>query len=102
MIGVTLIIIHFLRILKKINWNEVLQLNQNSINITFKNYINFVKDLINSHASLKNPTKNKGFKQTMDLERNPNFWFFKKYIKCDDCNKNFFNGEYKEFLTEEI
>ena len=61
MIGVTLIIIHFLRILKKINWNEVVQLNQNSINITFKNYINFVKDLINSHASLKKPNKKQRF-----------------------------------------
>ena len=37
----------------------------------------------------------------MYWERNPKFWF-KKYIKCDDCNKNFFNGEYKRFLTEEI
>ena len=39
--------------LEKINWNQVLQLNQNTVNIIFGNYLNTVNTLINSHASLK-------------------------------------------------
>ena len=40
---------------EKINWNQVLQLNQNSDNIIFENYLNTGNTLINSHASLKKP-----------------------------------------------
>ena len=47
-----------MKILKK-NWNQVLQLNQNNVNITFTNYLSTVNTLINSHAPLKNSTKNK-------------------------------------------
>ena len=38
----------FLQDFEKINWNQVLQLNQNNVNITFENYLN-----TNSHAPLK-------------------------------------------------
>ena len=38
----------FLQGFEKINWNQVLQLNQNNINITFENYLNTVNTLINS------------------------------------------------------
>ena len=49
----------FLQDFEKINWNQVLQLNQNNVNITFENYLNTVNTLINSHSPLKNSTKNK-------------------------------------------
>ena len=60
----------FLQDFEKINWNQVLQLNQNNVNITFENYLNTVNTLINSHAPLKNwKTKTKTKKvstKTMD------------------------------------
>ena len=59
MTGKNLITSHFLKILKKINWNQVLQSNQDNINITFENYLNTMNTLINSHATLKNSIKNK-------------------------------------------
>ena len=43
----------FLEDFAKINWNQVLQLKQNNINITFENYLNTVNILINSLAPLK-------------------------------------------------
>ena len=36
--------------LEKINWNQVLQLNQNNFKIPFGNYLNTVNTLINTHA----------------------------------------------------
>ena len=54
----TSIISYFLQF-EKINWNQVLQLNQNNVNLTFDNYLNTMNALINSHAPLKNSTKNK-------------------------------------------
>ena len=60
MTGKNLITSYFLKILKKINWNQVLPLNQDNVNITFQSYLNIVNTLINSHALLKkNSTKNK-------------------------------------------
>ena len=47
----------FLQDFEKINWNQVLQLNQNNVNITFENYLNTVNTLINSHAPLKKLNK---------------------------------------------
>ena len=44
----------FLQDFEKINWNQVLQLNQNNVNITFENYPN---TLITSHTSLKKLNK---------------------------------------------
>ena len=49
----------FLEDFEKINWNQVLQSNQDNINITFENYLNTMNTLINSHATLKNSIKNK-------------------------------------------
>ena len=43
----------FLENFEKINWNQVLQLNKENVNITFENYLNTVNTLINSHAPLK-------------------------------------------------
>ena len=47
----------FLEGFEKINWNQVLQLNQDNVNITFENYLNTVNTLINSHAPLKKLNK---------------------------------------------
>ena len=44
----------FLQDFEKINWNQVLQLNQNNVNITFENYPN---TLITSHTPLKKLNK---------------------------------------------
>ena len=43
----------FLEDFEKINWNQVLQSNQDNIKVTFENYLNTVNILINSHAPLK-------------------------------------------------
>ena len=43
---------------EKINWDQVLQLNQDNVNITFENYLNTANTLINFHTPLKNSTKN--------------------------------------------
>ena len=58
----------FLQDFEKINWNQVLQLNQNNVNITFENYLNTVNTLINSHAPLKklNKKTKKVSTKTMD------------------------------------
>ena len=47
----------FLQDFEKINWNQVLQLNQNNVNIAFENYLNTVNTLINSHTPLKKLNK---------------------------------------------
>ena len=47
----------FLQDFEKINWNQVLQLNQNNVNITLENYLNTVNTLINFHAPLKKLNK---------------------------------------------
>ena len=44
---------------EKINWNQVPQLNQDNVNITFENYLNIVNTLINFYAPLQNLNKNK-------------------------------------------
>ena len=49
----------FLEDFEKINCNQVHQLNQKNVNITFENYLNTMNTLINSHGPLKNSTKNK-------------------------------------------
>ena len=41
----------FLADLEKINWNQVLQLNQNNINLTYGNYLKTRNALINSHQT---------------------------------------------------
>ena len=77
-----------------------LQLNQNNVNITFKNYLNSVNILINSHAPLKKLNKKqRKFQQkpwiTKGIQnyiKNKNR-LFKKYIKCGDCNKNILHQE---------
>ena len=47
----------FLEDFEKINWNQVLQLNQDNVNITFEIYLNTVNTLINCHAPLKKLNK---------------------------------------------
>ena len=102
MTGKNLITSHFLKILKKINWNQVLQSNQDNINITFENYLNTMNTLINSHASLKKLNKEqrkfqqkpwitRGIQNTIKKKNR----LFKKYIKYSDCDKNIFHQEYK-------
>ena len=64
----------FLEDFEKIKWNQALQLNQDSVNITFENYLNTMNTLINYHPPLKNSTKNKEFSaKTMDYKRNPKY-----------------------------
>ena len=43
----------FLADFEKINWNQILQLNQNNVNLIFDNYLNTMNTLVNSHAPLK-------------------------------------------------
>ena len=77
----------FLQDFEKINWNQVLQLNQNNVNITFENYLNTVNTLINSHAPLKKLNKKqrkfqqkpwitKGIQNAIEKKNR----LFKKYI----------------------
>ena len=35
---------------EKINWNQVLKLNQDNVNITFENHLNTMNTLINCHV----------------------------------------------------
>ena len=89
---------------EKINWNHVLQLNKNNVKITFKNYLNTVNTLINSHAPLKKLNKKqrkfqqkpwitKGIQNAIEKKNR----LFKKYIKCGDSNKNIFHQYYKTY-----
>ena len=43
----------FLEGFEKINWNQVFQLNQGNVNITFENYLKTVNTLINSQVPLE-------------------------------------------------
>ena len=94
----------FLEDLEKINWNQVLQLNQDNVNITFKFYLNTVNTLINSHARLKKlkkkkrkfqqkPLITKGIQNAIEQKNR----LLKKYIKPGDCNKNSFHQECKTY-----
>ena len=40
-------------IYEKINWSQVLQLNQNNVNLIFDNYLKTMNAVINSYAPLK-------------------------------------------------
>ena len=60
--------------------------------------------LINSHAPLKISTKNKvslnknrGLLKESKMQLKRKIRFFKKYIKCGDCNKSIFHQEYKTY-----
>ena len=87
----------FLEDFENINWNEVLESNQDNINITFENYLNTMNTLINSHAPLKKLNKKqRKFQQKpwitkgiQDAIKRKNR-LFKRNIKCSDCNKNVF------------
>ena len=90
----------FLQDFEKINWSQVLQLNQNNISITSENYLNTVDPLINSHAPLKKLNKKqrkfqekpwitKGIQNLIEKKNR----LFKKCIKCGDSNKKFFHQE---------
>ena len=93
----------FLDDFEKINWNQVLQLNQNNVNITFENYLNTVNTLINCHAPLKKvhkkqrkfhqkPWITKGIQNAIEKKNR----LFKMYIKCVDSNKNILH-QYKTY-----
>ena len=43
----------FIEDFEKTDWNRILKLNQNNVNLTFKNYLNSVTSLINFHAPVK-------------------------------------------------
>ena len=94
----------FLQDFEKINWNQVFQLNQNNVNITFENYLSTVNTLINSHAPLKKLNKKqrklqqklwitKGIQIAIEKKNR----LFKKHSKCGDSNKNIFHQEYKTY-----
>ena len=87
----------FLEDFENINWNEVLESNQDNINITFENYLNTMNALINSHAPLKKLNKKqRKFQQKpwitkgiQDAIKRKNR-LFKRNVKCSDCNKSVF------------
>ena len=73
---------------EKINRNKILQLNQNSVNLTFDNYLNNRNAL---HLSQKNLTKNSFNKNHGSQEVSKNQFIkkkniFKKYITCNNHN----------------
>ena len=80
---------------RKIKRNQVLQLHQNNVKITFGNYLNTVNTLTYSHAPQKKtkqktkevPKKHGLLKEFKNSTVKKNM-LFKKYIKCNDCNTN--------------
>ena len=94
----------FLEGFEKINWNQVLQLNQHNVNITFKNYLNILNTLINFHDQLKKLNKrHRKFHQKPWITKviqnaiEKKNKLFKKCINYGDCNKNIFHQEYKTY-----
>ena len=107
----------FLGDFEKNNWNQVLQLNQNNVNLTSDNYLDTMNALINSHAPLKKQSNNKAKKQQkkqksnkkqQQFQQKPQITrgiqnsihnkniLFKKYIKCNNPkNKNALHNEFK-------
>ena len=77
----------FLEDFEKIDWNLVLQLNKENVNITFENFLNTLNTLINSYVPLKKLNKKqrkfqqkpwitKGIQNAIEKKNS----FFKKYI----------------------
>ena len=56
---------------EKNNWNQVLQLNQDDVNITSENHLNTLNTLINLHAPLKKLNKKQRKFQQRPWIRNP-------------------------------
>ena len=95
----------FLADFEKINWNQVLQLNQNNVNLIFDNYLNTMNTLVNSHAPLKKFNKKqrkfqqkpwiiKGIQNSINKKNR----LFKKYIKCNNHgNNNALHNEYNAY-----
>ena len=97
----------FLEDFDKINLNQVLQLNQDNVNITFENYLNTVNTLISCHAPLnKFNKKQRKFQQklwtTKGIENatEKKSRLFKKYIKCVDSNKNILHLKHIEITYQ--
>ena len=87
------------------NWNSVMEIEKNHINISFNNYVSKVNSLIMSHVRVKKLNK-----QLWKFLQKP--WFttaiqnsihkrkrlFKKYIKCQNSvTKNDLHREYKSY-----
>ena len=104
MIVKTLINSHFLKIKKKISWNQVLQFSQNNVNTTFENYLNTVNTLTDSNVPLKKlnkkqkkfqqkPRITKGIQNSIEKKNK----ILKKCIKYDNCKEKIFHQEYKAY-----
>ena len=48
----------FLEDFNKTNWDKNLQLNKNSVNVSFNNYLDTINTLITKHAPIKKLNKN--------------------------------------------
>ena len=92
----------FLECFNKTNWNENLQLNKNSVNISFNKYLDNINTLITKHAPIKKLNK----KQRKFLQKPWLTWsiqnsilkknrLFKKFIKCKNPNTK--TQEYDEY-----
>ena len=50
----------YLEDFNKTNWDENLQLNKNSVNVSFNNYLDIINTLITKYAPIKNLIRSRG------------------------------------------
>ena len=60
MTGKILTAINFQKDFNITNWDENLQLNKNSVNVSFNNYLDIINTLITEHVPIKKIIKNSG------------------------------------------
>ena len=85
------------------NWDENLQLNKNSVNVSFNNYLDIINTLITEHVPIKKlnkkqwkflqkPWLTRGIQNSIQKKNR----LFKKFIKCKNPNtKTQHHDEYK-------
>lgn len=93
----------FLENVQKVNWNQIFQINQSNINLTFRNFLDTMNTFVKSHAPLRKLNeykesfnKNHGLHKVWKIHKKNQL--FKKYIRyTNEDNKIALYNEYEAY-----
>ena len=75
----------FLEDVQKVNWNQIVQVNQSNINLTFDNFLDTMNTFVKSHAPLR---KLNEYKKTMKLIKTMDHTRYEKFMRRINSLKN--------------
>ena len=85
------------------DWNSVMEIEKNDVNIYLNNYLSKVKSLIMSYVPMKklNKQQKKNYPEALVYSIHKKNKIFKKYIKCQNSvTKNDLHREYKSYRNK--